>query len=361
MRIAFFNWRDIRHPTAGGAEVYVHNIMKCLRAKGHRVTLFSSSFPGSAEHDIIDGIEHVRYGGRFLIYPKAILCYRRHIEGRYDVIVESINGVPFFIPLFAKEKVVPLVHQLTRENWYSALPAPLAFVGYHLEDHLLRLYARCTAVAPSQSTKSDLEMLGFKNVRIVHGAADVEPPKKATKESSPTLMYLGRITRSKRPDHVLRAFRKVRDSIPDAVLWVVGSGSEEERVRQLAQSLGIGGNVRFFGKVSERKKAELLSRAHILLLPAVREGWGLVVLEANACGTPVVGYRVHGLRDSIKDGVNGLLADDGDVTALALCVSSMLSDRRALQALSASSLRYARSFSWERSAEEFLSLAEAPL
>ena len=114
MRIAFFNWRDISHPLAGGAEVYVHELMKRLAGRGHAVALFTSSFPGAKEREIIDGIEHIRYGGRFTIYPKAFFCYKKHIEGRYDVIVESINGAPFFTKLFAKEPVVPFIHQLTK-------------------------------------------------------------------------------------------------------------------------------------------------------------------------------------------------------------------------------------------------------
>ena len=140
MRIAFFNWRDIRNPLAGGAEVYVHQILKRFAEKGHSVTLFTSSFPGSQEEEIIDGVNHVRYGGRFLVYPKSYLCYKKYVEGNYDIIVESINGPPFFTPVFAKEKVIAFIHQLTRENWYSGLFLPLAFTGYCLEDAMLSFF-----------------------------------------------------------------------------------------------------------------------------------------------------------------------------------------------------------------------------
>ena len=236
MRIAFFNWRDMRHPMAGGAEVYVHEILRALVARGHAATLFSSRFPGSAEREELDGSEHIRFGGRFSMYAKAFFSYRKHIRGRYDIIVESINGVPFFTPLFAKEKVVPLIHQLTRENWYSALPLPIAFAGYHLEDAMLRLYSRNAAVAVSQSTKSDLERLGFRDVRIIYGAAQVARPSGIPKEARPTVAYLGRLTKSKRVTHALRAFFALQKKMPEARMWVAGSGPEEGRLRSLAAS-----------------------------------------------------------------------------------------------------------------------------
>lgn len=358
MRIAFFNWRDIKNPLAGGAEVYNHQILKRIVKEGHGVTLFTSSFPGSAPREFIDGIEHIRYGGRFLIYPESYSCYKKHIEGRYNVIVESINGVPFFTNLFAKEKVVPFIHQLTRENWYSGISTPLAFLGYHLEDSMLSIYRKNPAIVPSESTRSDLEELGFADIRVVHGAADIKPPKKISKEKEKTLIYLGRLTKSKRVDDVLRAFSMIRESGQDARLWIAGSGPEERNLKRLKGDLRLGEHVKFFGKVSQEEKAELFSRAHLMLFPAVREGWGLVVLEANACGTPVIGYDVPGLRDSIRDGINGFLVDEGDISAMAKRSMELLRDMESLTRLGKMSIAFSDKFKWEKSAKEFLSVLE---
>lgn len=357
MRVAFFNWRDIKNPLAGGAEVYVHQVLKRLAEQGHKVTLFTSSFPGSASRESIDGVEHIRYGGKFLIYPKSFLCYRKHIRGHYDAIVESINGPPFFTNLFAKEKVIPFIHQLTRENWYSGLPFPLAFAGYHLEDSMLSLYRENPAIVPSSSTKSDLIALGFRDVNVIHGAADIIPVK-AAKSRQKTIIYLGRLTKSKRVDHVLRAFRIISRSEKDSRLLIAGSGPEEKNLVSLAGELGISSQTEFLGRVSDEMKAEVLSKAHLMLFPAVREGWGLVTLEANACGTPVIGYDVHGLRDSIKDGVNGYLVDEGDTNAMAKRAVQLLGDSSALKKLSASSAEYSKTFSWDKSSHEFAAVLE---
>jgi len=359
LRIAFFNWRDIRNPKAGGAEVYNHELLKRLARRGHKVTLFTSSFEGSPGHEIIDGIEHVRYAGRLGIYPKSYFCYKKHVEGRYDVIIEGINGVPFFTQLFAREKVVPLVYQITRENWYSGLPFPLAFLGYHTEDLMLRMYRKRPAIAISESGKEDLERLGFGGIDVIYASHDVRPPEKIKKEKKRTIVYLGRLTRSKRVDHVLRAFRKIKECVKDAQLWIAGSGPEENKLKRLAERLGINESTEFFGRVSQGKKAELLSKAHLMLFPAVREGWGITVLEANACGTPVVGYKVPGLRDSISSGINGYLVEDGDMNGMAERAVELLGDEEALRAMSSNARKYSKRFNWEKSSEELSRFLES--
>jgi glycosyltransferase involved in cell wall biosynthesis len=222
-------------------------------------------------------------------------------------------------------------------------------------------------MAISQSTRLDLLSLGFKDVSIVHTAVDILPPPDAEKESVPTLIYLGRLTKSKRVDHALRAFKYVigglgrtdsgkKGKTGIAKLWIVGSGSEEGSLRKLSRSLGISDSVEFFGKVDETMKARLLSRAHIALFPAVREGWGLVVLEANACGTPVIGYDVPGLRDSIVDNVNGFIVPSGDFSAMGEKALSLLADRKALSALSEKAKGYSKGFSWERCVDDFMAV-----
>jgi glycosyltransferase involved in cell wall biosynthesis len=356
MRIAFFNWRDINHPMAGGAEVLCHQLLKPLPEQGHKVTMFTSTFPGCKEREIIDGIEHIRYGGKYLIYPKSYFCYKKHIEGKFDVIIESINGVPFFTQLFAKEKVISLIHQLTRENWYSGIVFPLAFIGYHTEDIMLGLYRKKPAIVPSQSTKYDLENQQFRDVTVVNGAADIISPKNAIKEKKPTIIYLGRLTKSKRVDHVLHAFKVINQKVKDAQLWIVGSGPEEKKLKQLVNELGISECTEFLGRVSQKKKSELLSQAHLMLFPAVREGWGLVVLEANACKTPVIGYNVKGLCDSIKENVNGHLVDDGNIEAMGKSAITLFKDLDQLKQLSSSSVEYSKEFSWEKSSNEFITL-----
>ena len=130
------------------------------------------------------------------------------------------------------------------------------------------------------------------------------------KESVPTVVFIGRLSANKRPEHAIRAFGLVRRQLPDAQMWVIGSGPEEARLRKMA-----GPGVTFLGRVPEEEKRERLGRAHALVATSVREGWGLVVTEAAANGTVAIGYDVPGLRDSI--GASGGILTRADPASLA--------------------------------------------
>ena len=167
-------------------------------------------------------------------------------------------------------------------------------------------------VTVSASTRSDLLALGLSDVRLVPEGVDRPPDfTDVQKEAVPTLLYVGRLAANKRPEDAVRAFRVVQDSLPQARLWIIGQGPLEERLRR---SLPSGADL--LGFLPRAEMYRRMARAHCLLVPSVREGWGLVVSEANSVGTPAVGYDVPGIRDSIRGGVTGLLADAGDPAAL---------------------------------------------
>jgi glycosyltransferase involved in cell wall biosynthesis len=180
----------------------------------------------------------------------------------------------------------------------------------------------------------------------------VSVPRKA---QDPTLVFMGRIRKAKLPDHALAAFGEVRRQIPRTKLLVLGDGYLRQ---DLENRWGNGNGVRFFGHVSEAKKVELLSQAHVALIPGVREGWGQVVIEANACGTPAVGYNIPGIRDSIRDGETGLLTHENTPTGLSEQVMRLFRDDEFRTKLSINALAWANEFSWDDSARKFLGIVE---
>ena len=111
--------------------------------------------------------------------------------------------------------------------------------------------------------------------------------------------------------------------------------------------------VTFFGRVTEEKKLELMRRAHVLLVPGVREGWGRVVTEANAMGTPAVGYNIPGLRDSIRDGETGVLCTD-QPEEMAKATTQLLTQDEEREKLSRNALKWAKEFGWDRSVTIFI-------
>lgn len=302
-RILLYNWRDVRHPDAGGAEVFTHEVLKRLVDRGHEATLFAAAFDGCDQTTDIDGVEVVRAGGRYTVYGQAMRHYR-DVRGDFDVVIDEVNGPPFLTPTYVDEPVVALIHHVLREEWFYELPFPVDSLSYHLQDWWLKLYRSVPTVTVSQSTERELRDLGFEDVTVAPEGIGVEPLSAVpAKPDRPTFLFVGRMARPKRPDHALGAFEHLRDHYPDARLHMVGDGDMLPALRANA-----GDGVRFHGYVSEERKRQLMKESHVLLVPSVREGWGLVVTEANAMGTPAVGYNVKGLRDSIRNGENGLLA-----------------------------------------------------
>lgn len=299
MRILIYNWKDLSHPAAGGAEVYVDAIARLWVEWGHEVTLFCARSEGQDEEGITGGVRIIRRGGRMSVYREARHFYRATGGGDFDVVLDVVNTRPFLSPTYVRDvPVVALIFQIAREIWSYEVPRPAAVVGRHwFEPRWLRRYASVPTLTISESSLASLEAYGLRQVSIVPVGLELpqlsEPPPR---EPEPTACFLGRLAANKRPDHALEAFRLARRSVPDAKMWVVGTGPMEVALRrEFARE-----PVQFFGRVGHTEKLDLLARSHALLVTSVREGWGLVVTEAAALGTPSIGYSVPGLCDSLR-------------------------------------------------------------
>ncbi|WP_281033862.1 glycosyltransferase family 4 protein [Methanocaldococcus vulcanius] len=170
------------------------------------------------------------------------------------------------------------------------------------------------------------------------------------------MCFVSRLTPMKRVEHAIKAIYYVKKEIPDVKLWILGSPKKEsylKKLKNLVNKLGLNDNVKFFGYVSFEKRNEIIKKSQVLVITSVKEGWGLNVIEANALGTPAVGYRVSGLVDSIKDGHNGLLVEEGNIEALAETLIDLLRDDNVRKKLSENAIEWAKQFSWDKSAEEF--------
>ena len=342
----------------GGAEVFTREVATRWVKAGHEVTLFTSEFPGSKPEEVLDGVRVVRAGGKYSVYGKAKRCYEKCFsKERFDVIIDEVNTRPFFAPKFVGngERVVALIHQLAREYWFYETPFPVSYVGYYfLEGRWLRNYVDVPTVTVSESTRQDLLGLGFKRVFVVSEGLNFQPldvvPEGVAK---PVVVFAGRLKRAKRPDHAVKAFRLVKAKVPEAELWVLGDGPFRKGLERMA-----GEGVRFFGGLPTVERRGLIGDACVLVNPSVREGWGLNVVEANALGVPCVAYDVAGLRDSVKDGVTGLLVDSGDREALAEAILRVLKDEALRRRLSENGLKFAKEFNWDKTAEEFMKVLE---
>lgn len=329
--------------------MFTHEVMKRLTQKGHDLTLFSAGFKGGIDREDVDGVKIIRKGGRYSVYWRAKDYFRARRE-EFDIIVDEINTRPFLTPTFVKNKpIVALIHQLAREFWYYETPFPLSYIGYYyLEKKWLSYYKDVPTITISDSSRDDLEKLGFKKILMVPEGLSVKPlPGLPLKEPFPTLVFIGRLKRAKLPHHAIQAFSIIKEKIPDARLWIIGDGYMKKELHRFSSA-----DVTFYGFVDSETKYDLLKKAHMLLMPAVREGWGLVVTEANAMGTPAAAYDVSGVRDSIQHGITGILTKNSP-ESLASEVTTVLRDEQTLARLSHNALQYSRQFNWDVTAEKF--------
>ncbi len=354
------NWRCPNHPLAGGAEKATYEIARRWVRWGHDVRLIAGGFPGGRKQDVVDGIKITRLGGKYTVYLYSIMLYFLKLKGKYDVIVDEINTIPFFTPLYVRGAHVAFIHQLAANVLFDELPAFPARLLSFLEPHFLRIYRRIP-IFTSQSTKEDLIRLGFndKNLYIVNYGVDHNIYTCGNnKSSNPHVFYLGRLKRFKGVHLLIRAMAKVILEIPDATLSVVGNGDHnyEKELKQLVTDLKLNEHVLFMHlgmHDSLMNKVKIMQEAWVLVFPSSREGFGLVVVESNACGTPTIATNVPGLQETVLNNETGILVPR-DVDALADSIKSMLRDNEFREKLSKQAFEWSKQFDWDKTAEKML-------
>lgn len=323
--------------------------------------LVCSAYAGAPAAETVDGIRVHRKGhwtvANFVLPGVVKRLLREHA---YDLLIEDINKVPFYTPLYRRG--VPLLavvpHLFGTTVFREANPLLASYV-YLAERLIPAVYRDVDFEVISPSTRDDLLARGLDGERIhtVYCGLDHErfaladPPARA---ETPLLVCWSRLRRYKSTDVAVRAFARVREELPDARLLIIGRGPDEERLRRLVGRLGLDGAAEFSGFMEHEDLVHALHRAHVFLNPSPKEGWGLTVVEAGACGLPTVASDRPGLRDSVRDGETGALVPYGDEAAFAREALTLLRDPELLRRRSEAARAWARSFSWERCVEESL-------
>jgi len=356
LRVLVVNWLDRENPQAGGAEIHLHEIFGRMAGKGHTVSALVSGWRGCEPRVMLDGIDVHRSGGRYTFSLTAPTYYRRRLKGGgFDVVVEDLNKVPLFSPLWAGVPVVLLTHHLFGATAFQAGPPPLAAATWLLERPLPAVYRGTPTIAVSESTRADLERRGIRPelIEVIPNGIDLRhySPGRAGRSARPTLLYLGRLKRYKRIDLGLEATAILARQGLDVEVLVAGDGEAAGSLRAKARALGIEERARFLGFVSEEQKLELLRRAWVHVQTSPKEGWGISNLEAAACGTPSVVSDSPGLRESVVHGETGLVVRHGDVGALAAALHRLLRDRELRERMGRQAVAFAGRFTWEASAE----------
>jgi len=351
--IAIFCWRDPSSPKAGGGEVYLHEQAKHWVEQGCDVVWVSERFAGSAKEELLDGIKIVRRGRGLLVFLAVPLWHLFESKRRYDFIIDVMNGLPFFTPLYSMKPKVCLIYHVHAHHFRDELPRGISDVAVWVECRLVPFVYRATRFATiSDSTKREMRGLGISRLPIatIHSgvSSDHRPGVKADK---PTVLYVGRIRRYKGLRKLIDAFAAVKRDIPDARLVIAGTGDDLPFLQRETAMRGLR-DVEFLGRVNDAEKVRLMQEAWVFGMPSQLEGWGIVVVEAAACGTPSVAYDVNGLRDCILSGTTGFLAQND--LDFARRLHDLLRDATLRNRMAIAALAWSQRFSWERTAERTL-------
>ena len=351
------NWLDRDNPLAGGAELHLFEIFRRLAARGHRVRLVCSGWKGATPEVRLDGIAVRRVSTRNGFALQGRAAVRRALaEERPDIVIEDINKLPLFLAGLSPLPFCAIIPHLFGATAFQEASWPAATVVWLGERPLSRAYARAGFHAISESTRDDLIARGVspERIRVIHPGVDsmrLTPGPPGSREPSPGFLYVGRLKRYKGVDVAIRALAIARRARPDLRLDIAGSGDYRSNLEALATRLGIGSAVTFHGFVSEDEKIRLLRQAWGNLFPSPKEGWGITVVEAGACGTPSLASDSPGLRDSVRHGETGFLVPHGDAQALAGRMLELAGQPALVDRLGAAARRFAEAHTWDRSAE----------
>jgi glycosyltransferase involved in cell wall biosynthesis len=346
MRILILAWRDLANELAGGSEVLIDKLAAGLLARGHEVTLMCANPVGHPRAYPVKP-----NGGTVDQFVRAPFEYLRHFRD-VDLVVDVANGVSFYTPFFRRKPSICFVNHVHTEQWDQWFPKPLAAIGRQLELKAMpAVYRNRLFVAVSPSTAEVLEGMGVDRERIriiINGTTIPEAPSPESPE--PLFVGMGRLVPHKRFELAIQAFEQIQPQVGGRLV-IAGKGPELESLRAMA---GPGVEVR--GHIDDAEKDRLLASAWLLVHPASHEGWGLVITEAAAHGTPALAFRVPGLKDSIVDGLSGVLVDrPEDLAETWLRIATDPAWRARLRA--GARLR-AEACTWDRTIERFEEICE---
>lgn len=361
MNILILNWRDVAHPKSGGAELVTMEHAKAWVRAGHKVTWLTASYPGAKKESRVEGVGFVRRWGSLTVYLYAPIYLL--VNGRlFDVVVDEVHGFPFFSPLFSRTPVVVFIHEIAGEIWDYMFAFPKNIIGKTLERWYFRVYRHSLFWTDAPSTITELTERGIPADQCVAIPCPVIRPVKLTrqKEKYPTFLFVSRVVRMKGIEEIIKAFSFIKKTETSARLWIAGMGEESyvQELREMMADYGVTENVTFFGEVTEAVKYDLMARAHLLLHASVKEGWGLVVLEAASVGTPAIVYNVPGLRDVVVDGSTGIVLNANNPREMAQAALRLLHNRKEYRLLQKNAGERVKKFRWRDVTQQSLQLLE---
>jgi glycosyltransferase involved in cell wall biosynthesis len=324
--------------TVGGAERWYGNLAERLAAAGHEVTYLTLRQWERGDDPDMGGVEVVAVGPRLSLYSDGrrrtlppvvfglgVFWHLLRHGRRYDVV--HTGSMPYFSLLAAialrrrggYRVFVDWIEVWTREYWRAYAGRLLGAVGWRIQRFGARSRHKAFAFARLHARR--LQELGHRGeVTVLDGLHAGAAP--SAREAEPVVVFAGRHIPEKGVPALVPALAKARERVPELRAELYGDGPDRPEVLRLLEEYGLNGSVSAPGFVEADQLEAAIGRALCLVLPSRREGYGLVVVEAAAAGTPsvVVAHPDNAAVELVEDGRNGVVVESGDPEALATAI-----------------------------------------
>jgi len=367
MRICIVN--SFYPPWRGGAETYASNLSRQLVMHGHEVEVLCASPPREPGSYRIDEVRITRMPVTGWLYGTPILSRlpQRLLHLRSDLIHA---GFPSPYNAFCASLISRVTHTPSVLTWHNDLPpvtaAAKALVYAH-NNFILPAYIRNFEAIISTSSRyaksSQTLRKHFGRVRIIPNGVDCQrfhPNAKPDRikrtydlENRKTILFVGALTRwhyYKGLDVLIRAFALATRHREDVALVIVGEGDMKRTYQRLCKDFDLGKMTIFAGNVSDQDLPAHYAASDFLILPSRdrSEGFGLTILEANACGKPAIGSNVGGIPDVIQAGFNGLLVPPNDAESLSQAITRLMDDEHLRMEMGKNARAFAEEHDWSK-------------
>ncbi len=289
-------WRDFDDAESGGSELHAHRILTAWSDAGISINMTTSTAPGRPPFIRRGGYQVTRRVGRYSIFPRTMISGWRGKLGRRDGLVEIWNGMPFLSPIWAQCPRVVFLHHVHGEMWKMVLPRGLAEMGDTFERRVApQFYRRSRIITLSSSSKAEIvEKLGIRASNISVSPPGVEDhfSPGSRRSEVPLVVAVGRLVPVKRFDLMIEGLVALKPRHPELRAVIAGEGYERPALEELVRKYGAESWISLPGRVTDEELIELYRSAWVLASTSLREGWGMTVTEAGACGTPAVVSRI---------------------------------------------------------------------
>ncbi len=360
MNILILNWKDIKNPTAGGAEIVTYEHARRWIKAGHTVTWLSSAFRKSLKEETIEGIKIRRFGNIYQVYLFAPYFYLFGGQ-KFDLVIDEVHGIPFFTPFYVRKPKLILIHEIAGEIWDYMYSFPFNYLGKVLERFYLTIYRNQYFWTDCKSTIDELVKNGIKRKRCIAipCPSNAKPISKPIINKQLIFVSVSRIVKMKGIEDVIKAFSIVNKKFLNSKLLIIGDGDKRYinyLKKELVRANGIEKNVQFLGYVEEKKKLNILKKSYLLLHASVKEGWGIVVIEAASQSTPAVVYNVPGLSESVKNKLTGVVLSKNSFEEMANSVIRLTQQKNTYRKYQKNCLEWANDLNWDDQVKKSLSM-----